>query len=305
MQACRTRTAAGRIIRNVLFATDFSEESAHAIKYVRSLQTGYQAKLFAVYVADVFPFSLSTEPSAVEKAAVIRKRAETRLRDFMLLHGFERTSFEPAIISGEIFDAIDNFAEAHDIDLIVLGSRGDLGLNRLFLGSTAEEIFRSARCPVLTIGPHADLPHNDGRFHQLLFATDLSPHSRAAVPLLEQMLSQDSSTRLTVLHVLPHVAHPLEQHLHTSEIEAELRGLFARDLHAQILRVMIEPGEPAQVIPQTACAMGADLLVLGVRYGGSFLRAATHGVSSITNVLVSKAPCPLLTIRSSYSVPGT
>lgn len=303
MQACRTRTAAGTIIRNVLFATDFSEESAHATEYVRRLQSGYHAKLFAVYVADIFPFSLSKESSALEKTALIRSQAETRLRDFMLLHRFERKSFEPVILSGEVFHAIDTFAEAHDIDLIVLGSRGDLGLNRLFLGSAAEEIFRSARCPVLTIGPRAAAPKGD-RFRQLLFATDLSPHSRAAVPLLEQMLSQDSSTRLTVLHVMPHVTHPLEQHLCIPEIEVELRGLFARDLHSQIIRVVVEPGEPAEVIPKTAGTIGADLLVLGVRYGGSFLRAATHGISSVTNALVSKAPCPLLTIRSSHPVPG-
>lgn len=304
MQACRTRTAAGTFIRNVLFATDFSEESAHATEYVRRLQYGYQAKLFAVYVADVFPFSLSKEASALEKTALIRSQAETRLRDFMLLHRFERKSFEPVILSGEVFDAIDRFAEEHLIDLIVLGSRGDLGLNRLFLGSAAEEIFRSARCPVLTIGPGAAAPKED-RFQQLLFATDLSPHSRAAVPLLEQMLSQDSSTRLTLLHVMPQVTHPLEQHLRIPETEAELRGLFARDLHSQIVRVLVEPGEPAELIPQTACAIGADLLVLGVRYGGSFLRAATHGISSVTNVLVSKSPCPLLTVRSSHPVPGS
>lgn len=305
MQACRTRTAAGTTIRNVLFATDFSEESAHATEYVRRLQAGYHAKLFAVYVADVFPFSLSKEPSAVEKAALIRAQAETRLRDFMLLHCFERKSFEPVILSGEVFEAIDTFAVTHDIDLIVLGSRGDLGFNRLFLGSAAEEIFRSARCPVLTIGPQASLPPKDGRFHQLLFATDLSPHSKAAIPLLEQMLSHDDGARLTMLHVLPHVTHPLEQQLHASDIEAELKGLIARDLHRQIIRVMVEPGEPAEVIPQTACAIGADLLMLGVRYGGSFLRAATHGMASITNILVSKAPCPLLTIRSSHPVPGS
>lgn len=304
MHACRTRAAAGATIRNVLFATDFSEESAHATEYVRRLQSGYRAKLFAVYVADVFPFSLSKEPTAVEKAAIIRSQAEMRLRDFMLLHRFEQKSFEPVILSGEVFDAIDGFAAAHDIDMIVLGSRGDLGLNRLFLGSAAEEIFRSARCPVLTIGPRAAVPHQDGRFHQLLFATDFSPHSKAAIPLLEQMLSHDASARLTLLHVLPYVTHPLEQQLHVAEIEVELRGLIARDLHNQIVRVVVEPGSPAQVIPQTASSIGADLLVLGVRYGGSFLRAATHGISSVTNALVNKSPCPLLTVRTSQPVPG-
>lgn len=289
----------------MLFATDFSEESAHAINYVRSLHDAYTATIFVVHVADIFPYSLSQERSALEKAAMIRSQAETRLRDFMLAHGFERQHFESAVLSGEIFQAIESFADAHDIDLIVLGSRGDLGLNRLFLGSTAEEIFRTARCPVLTVGPHALPPGSDALFNRLLFATDLSPHSKAAVPYLEYLLSRNPSAKLTLLHVLPHEQHAFEQQMRVSEIEAEVTELIAPDLRCQIAGVVVKPGEPELTIAETAASIAADLLVLGVRYGGSFLRAATHGFSSITNNVISKAPCPVLTIRSSEPSAGS
>lgn len=304
MQVCRTRTAAGTAIRNILFATDFSEESAHAIQYVRSLQHGYNAKLFVAHVADVFPYALSSERSAIDKVAGLRYEAETRLRDFMLVHRFERKQFEPFVLTGEVFQEVDEFAEAHQIDLIVLGSRGDLGLNRLFLGSTAEEIFRSARCPVLTIGPSATVPRKDGRFHRLMFATDLSIHSKAALPFLEYLLTQDSSAELALLHVLPHVFHPLEQELSIPLLEVELKNLIASDLRGQVSAVLVQPGDPELVIPRTAVSIGADLLVLGVRYGGSFLRATTHGFHSITNAVISKAPAPVLTIRSSQPAAG-
>lgn len=296
---CRARTSTGAAIRNVLFATDFSEESAHAIGYLHRLHDVYKAAIFAVHVADVFPYSLSKEPSAVEKAARIRSQAETRLTDFMLAHGFERQQFEPAVVSGEVFQAVASLADAHDIDLIVLGSRGDLGLNRLFLGSTAEEIFRTAHCPVLTVGPRALPPDKASLFNQLLFATDLSPNSKAAVPYLEYLLTRNSSARLTLLHVLPQEQHAMEQQRRIPAIEAEVSGLIAPDLRGQIAGVVVITGQPELAIAKTAGSVGADLLVLGVRYGGSFLRAATHGFSSLTNALISKAPCPVLTIRSS------
>lgn len=304
MQVCRTRASTGTGISNVLFATDFSEESSHAISYVRSLYDGYHARIFVVHVADLFPYSLSSEPAALEKAALIRSQAEARLRDFMLLHRFERKHFEPVVLSGEVFQAIDSFAEAHEIDLIVLGSRGDLGLNRLFLGSTAEEIFRTARCPVLTVGSQAAVPEKNCLFQNLLFATDLSAHSRAALPVIEYLLTQNSSARVTLLHVLPHVPHVLEQHMRIPAIEAEVSQLLAPDLRNQIAGVVVKPGEPDEAITSTAALIEADLLVLGVRYGGSFLRAATHSFSSITNAVISKAPCPVLTIRSSEPSPG-
>ena len=79
------------------------------------------------------------------------------------------------------------------------------------------------------------------------------------------------------------------------ETEAELRGLFARDLHTQIVRVVVEPGEPAELIPQTACAIRADLLVLGLpyktRFGGDF------AIGRTVPYVLKNAPCQVWICR--------
>lgn len=295
MEACRTNVA----LRNVLFATDFSEESAHAVPYLQSLRQAYGTEIHAVHVVDVFPYPLSDAAALAERAVHVREQAEVRLRDFMLAQGFERKQFQAAVLTGEIFEAVDSFVGAHHIDLIVLGSRGDLGIGRMFLGSTAEEIFRSAKCPVITIGPRASAPRPSGVFDRLLFATDLSRHSAAAVPYLEWLLEQNPSSTVTMLHVLPHQEHALEQQLALSRIEEQVLSLIAPELRGQVAGVIVKPGEPALAMVRAAAQIEADLLVLGLRYGGSFLRASTHSLWSLTAEVIGKAPCPVLTVRSS------
>lgn len=296
MQVCNASVA----IKNILFATDFSEESVHAIEYVRTLRHGYDARIYVVHVVDLFFYSLSQAPAAAEQGHAIRHQAEARVRDFMLVHRFDSRHFQPAIVSGELGEAVEKFVGEHEIDLVLLGSRGDLGLNRLFLGSAAEEIFRSAHCPVMTVGPRASAPPKDGRFHHLLFATDFSEHSRAALPWLEKMMTQDEGARITLAHFVPHdTSSGTEGAQRTARFECELAKLLPIELRPRIAAVMVEPGSPAKSITRLAERCGADLVVLGVRYGGSFLRAATHAFASVTNEVIGKAPCPVLTIRGS------
>ena len=56
---------------------------------------------------------------------------------------------------GEVWEVLSSLVEEKKIDLIVVGTHGRRGLKKLVLGSMAEQVFRQARCPVLTIGPHA------------------------------------------------------------------------------------------------------------------------------------------------------
>ena len=92
--------------------------------------------------------------------------------------------------------------EADDVDLIVLGTHGRTGAEKLLLGSVAEEIFRRSPVPVLTIGPGVrSSTHNAGRFRRVLFATDLSPESLAAAPYAIT-LAQENQARLALLLVM-------------------------------------------------------------------------------------------------------
>jgi nucleotide-binding universal stress UspA family protein len=294
MDAVRSSVA----LKNVLFATDFSEESAHAIDYVRALRHGYNAKIFVLHVADLFPHSLSADPASADKAALLLRQAEARIRDFMLVHKFDRKHFEPAVVSGEVFEAVDQFVAQHEIDLVLLGSRGDVGLSRLFRGSVAEEVFRSARCPVMTIGPQAAAPQKDGRFSRLLFASDLSEHSASALPYIELFLAENPRAQLTLVHFHhPEETEALRRHQEQRGLEAQLRELVSPPLRGRIADVIVAPGPAGDGMVKFATQLPADLLILGVRYGGSFLRASTHGLCSVTQSVISHAPCPVLTVR--------
>ena len=97
----------------------------------------------------------------------------------------------------------------HAIDLIVLGSHGKHGLKKLVLGSAAEQIFRHADCPVLTVGPKVVAPGpGEVAFKHILFATDFSAGSLRALPYALS-LAEENQARLALLHVTPLVP---EQH---------------------------------------------------------------------------------------------
>jgi nucleotide-binding universal stress UspA family protein len=247
----------------------------------------------------LFPYSLSDTPEASEKKAELRHQSEIRLKDFMLGHRLDPRHFAPVVLTGEIFLAVEEFSREREIDLIILGSRGDVGLERLFQGSAAEEIFRTAHCPVLIAGPEAREPGRDGLFNQILYATDLSAVSRAALPHLEFLLASNPKSTVTLAHFMaPKEGAMFQRHQTRRQIEMELRDLLASSFQHQITDVIVEPALPGPAIAEAAAQLPADLLVLGVRYGGAFVRAATHGCSSLASQVVQQASCPVLTVRS-------
>ena len=82
------------------------------------------------------------------------------------------------------------------------GTHGRSGIGKLLLGSVAETIFRHAGCPVLTVGPAVSgEPRSIVELHEILFATDFSESSLAALPYAISLAQQDRA-RLYLLHVL-------------------------------------------------------------------------------------------------------
>jgi nucleotide-binding universal stress UspA family protein len=292
-------TCTGIAIRNILLPTDFSDESLQAIGRLEGLQRHYNANVYFVHVLDVFPFSLSSAPSAVAKMESIRQTGSARLQEFVQKHGLNKEKFEWVLLSGEVSSAVDQFAQEHEIDLIVLGSRGDVGIKRLFQGSAAEEIFRTARCPVMVVGPGSSPAESSGVFNHLFFPTDLSPFSRAALPYVEFLLNENSAAKVSLAHFIEQGPRtPYERYKIRRESERELIAMISPAARHQIDQVAVEFGSPAEGIVGMSHGLGADLLVLGVRQGGSFVRAATHGLFSIAHHITTQAPCPVLTIRS-------
>jgi nucleotide-binding universal stress UspA family protein len=285
-------------VRNILLPTDFSDESVHAIDYVRGLRRHYHANVYVVHVLDLLPFSLSSDPAAVARSEEISRTGNERMEEFIRTHNLNEEEFEPVLLSGEVSSAVDKFAREREIDLIVLGSRGDVGISRLFQGSMAEEIFRTAHCPVMVVGPKAKMLENGGVFNRLFFPTDLGRFSSAALPYVEFLLTGNSQAKVSLAHFMeqdPGTAY--ERHKLRRQVESELTAMIPSALRHQIEDVVVEFCSPAEGMIATAHGLTADLLVMGVRYGGSFIRAATHGLRSITHRIISQVSCPVLTVR--------
>jgi nucleotide-binding universal stress UspA family protein len=268
------------------------------VEYVRGLQRQFEANVYVVHVLDLFPYSLSSESGAAAKAENIRRTGNLRTEEFVQKHELKGDKFASVLLSGEVSSAVEQFAREHEIDLIVLGTRGAEGINRVFQGSMAEEIFRSSQCAVMVIGPHAGKAGSSGIFNHLFFPTDLSSYSKAALPYIEFLLAQNSLVKVSLAHFLEQdPGTPYQRHRARQRAEQELTTLISPALRNRIQDVVVEFCPPVEGIVEMTHGVGADMLVLGVRQGGSFVRAATHGLRSVTHHVTTQAPCPVLTVR--------
>ena len=285
-------------LSNILFATDFSSASDVAVAYASALAKHYGAKLYALHVRPpvVNPMTPPVSWKSLEEAA----NREAELDRQKLLNSFVELQPEILINEGDLWSNIEAIMQETQIDLIVMGTRGRSGVARFVLGSTAERIFRHATCPVLTVSPHSSRGSKpNGEFLHILFATDFTPESIAAAPFAIS-LAQEYQAYLTLLHVVEEPkANELVQPSDLTTSSAQLlRNLVPADAELWCVpEYVVERGNAGEKILDVATRSKADLIVLGVRQAGGFPGAATHLPIAIAHKVVSRAPCPVLTVR--------
>jgi nucleotide-binding universal stress UspA family protein len=142
-------------IKRILFPTDFSEGSAHAVPYVVDLTRHYSARLFVLHVIyDIGSMSGWHVPhvNVDELYSDIEKNARKECERWCVEELRDYKDREYHVVRGIPRDEILKFAEEHASDLIVMGTHSRKGLDRIIFGSTAERVVRNAKCPVLTVG---------------------------------------------------------------------------------------------------------------------------------------------------------
>jgi nucleotide-binding universal stress UspA family protein len=142
-------------ITRILVATDFSETSDAALAYARTLADSLGASLHLVHVFDdPYGNALVAEVSAsVYDSMRATGMTQARRRLLRRLPPADRKQFQgsTAIVTGAPAEAIVDYAADRGMDLIVMGTHGRSGFAHLLLGSVAEQVVRTARCPVLTV----------------------------------------------------------------------------------------------------------------------------------------------------------
>jgi len=289
------------MFNNVLYLTDFSEASEVALPFAVEIARAYGAKVYALNVlvpSPVVYMSPESPETSIEWqeewAAAEMQRVEAQLMGLPHETIVERGT--------ELWAPLRQILTEHDIDLIVLGTHGRTGMQKLLLGSAAEEIFRRSPIPVITIGPSVRTgAHNDARFRRVLFPTDFSEASVAAAPYAIS-LAQENEARLVLLHVIRHFGDdhaPKRGEMSVAEAMHQLFELVPRDADFWCRpEPAVRYGEPAEEILSAASDHGADLIVLGVRGSSDYSTAATHVTRATAYKVVAHAECPVLTVRS-------
>jgi len=285
-------------LRNILVATDFSPGSQIALHCAAVLAR--QAK-GNVFLAHVLPFApLSPIPMDSGPVFPITPGGDPRFRMKQLVSSPEMAGIERETLlgQGDLWLVLQGMIEKNDIDLVVIGTHGREGLKKLVLGSVAEEVFRRAPCPVVTVGPHVTPEcFEQGRLRRILFASDLSPSSMHALPFVS-LLAQQHQASLTLLHVLAS-AVPDTEFSATGFVGRELDE--AREKLRQVVPVgsnadvVVEVGVADEIIVRVARAQNASLIVMGLHAQSVF--AATHLPWSTAHRVVCDAHCPVMTVR--------
>jgi nucleotide-binding universal stress UspA family protein len=293
--ATKTRIA----LKNILFATDFSPAAEAALPYAIGLAKQYGAKVHGLHVRYPATYPIvgpEAMPQVLEAAEEQAKFEAKQLHEML-----ESVPHEVTVAEGELWPTLSEIVNQQKTDLIAMGTHGRTGVSRALLGSAAEEVFRKASCPVLTVGPHVS--HNTERrlaMKQILLAMDFSPESLAALPFAVS-LAQEHQAHLTLLNVTcdPEVGELVHAGQYVDSTLRRLQTLVpaGAELWCEP-KCRVEQGPEAKKISEVAIALGADLIVLGVRSPQGGMGATTHFLQSIAHQVVVDAQCPVLTVRA-------
>jgi nucleotide-binding universal stress UspA family protein len=288
-------------IERILCPIDFSEFSDRACDYAHSFARHFGAKLFVLNVAEPFvPLDPSyISPSLIDQVYTQQiADAEEKVRELATRQNWNDVEHEVVLERGAVADAILQFVEGNNIDLITMGTHGRRGLDRLVLGSVTERILRTARPPVLAV--HS-LPQESGareepvQFRKILYCTDFSGNSpRALEYCLPAWLQIQSGVSL--LHVIERSDRGKELEAERCRVLQQLRAVIPENVQNS---VMVEPavraGKTYQEILGHAAETETDLIVMGVR-GRNALDLALFG--STTQRVIQLGQWPVLVVRT-------
>jgi nucleotide-binding universal stress UspA family protein len=281
-------------LKNILITTDFSTASSAALPFALAFSRMFSGRLFAAHV-------LASEP----RLQVITDRlpaqddqdwrdARQKLLAFTAPDSLGNASCKLILGRGDLDEVIPTVIQENEIDLVVLGTHGRRGIPKLVLGSGAEKIYRSATCPVLTVGPK--VPRNAGEswtMRRILLPVDLDEPSDHVLHYALS-LAEENESQLVLLHSVPMV--PWQQRASVeNRTRQELMRLIPSEAHDWCTTESIVRWEhPAEAILRAAEDHEADLIVMGVHQARAL---ASRLPWPIASEVVSRAPCPVLTVR--------
>ena len=279
----------------LLAAVDFSVQTPPVMEAAISIAHSFYSEVIVINAATPVVYGTGIEPVPIETFDVNLDIARSRMADLVnslpelaLLH-------HRAIVAyADAGDLVEQIVKEQKVQLVVVGSHGACGMERLALGSVAESILRRVPCPTLIVGPHCSIDHYP--FRSILFATDLQDTGLRAAQYASG-LAERFHGKLTMLHVIEpkSIQNEVRPELSEERTLQAMQRLLPPDLSTYTTaKLRIEYGKPGDLITHTSKAESVSLIVLGIREGGTL---PDHAPWSTLSQVVREAHCPVLVVR--------
>jgi nucleotide-binding universal stress UspA family protein len=299
--------------RRILCPIDFSEFSRRALDHALAVARCYRSTVTALHVVAPTPvvapvpyfFGADAPPPPMMLPPADREAIAAQLRQLVDAEQVPGIRVDTLIAEAPVaYREILVQAERLGADLVVIGTHGRSGFERLFLGSTAERVLRKATCPIMTVPPKAPeaMPRGPVPFTRILCAVDFSDSSSLGLDYAVS-LARESKAALTLAHVIetrplyydfsPPVAIDLTAWL--EEARTRLHDMVPDAARASCaVAEAVREGSAHHEILALAGELESDLIVMGVRGRGA---ADLWFFGSTTHHVIREARCGVLTVR--------
>lgn len=147
-------------IKKILVAVDFSEVSPIVAKWAKDFAKKLGAKIYLIYVLEDLT---GLESIYVDQKTLMNLEKELRngaiksMEEFVKNYFSDFENLDTLIKSGDVVEKIIEAASENKVDLIVIGTHGRKGLDRILFGSVAEGVVKNSPIPVVTLNPYRGL----------------------------------------------------------------------------------------------------------------------------------------------------
>lgn len=278
-------------MKKIIVPIDFSEHSEYALEAAVKLSKNNNAEILALHMLEMSDSVLnSTDSEQNQKAIFFLRLAEKRFNDFLDKPIFEGANIKPIVKHFKVFSEVNDVAQEHNADLIVMGSHGSSGLSEIFVGSNTEKVVRHAEIPVLVLKHKFNKEH----LNNVVFASDFSAES-VNVYLKATKLFRDFNADVK-LHLL-YVNLPSDRFRSTNEIDElvssflmKAEGNLDKFTHVNFVSdYTVEKG-----VLNFANKIGADLIAVST-HGRTGIAHFFEG--SISEDIANHAILPVMTFK--------
>jgi nucleotide-binding universal stress UspA family protein len=283
-------------IRRILFPTDFSDGAARAFPQAAHLADWHDAELHIVHVTGPQDEADTALPVSLD---TFRDWLGQPSEDSLSLDALSITQHQ--VESDAPPERLVAYAEDQDIDLVVMGTHGRRGVQRMLLGSVTEEVVRKAPCPVLTVRTDADETPGTA-IRRILVPVDFSEASEIAVQHAKE-IAQTYGAEIDLLHVVEEVVYPSAYGVEppyvpsqsvVARVEKALGTMAREDIGYEHVQVSARIGYAPLTILDHVESNDIDLIVL-----------ATHGrtgldrmlLGSVAERVLRRAPTPVFIVK--------